>query len=37
MKLTQGTNRAFIEAGEPPKSKAERPQGAAERREGGRQ
>lgn len=37
MKLTQSTNGAFIEAGKPPKSKAERPQGAAERREGSRQ
>lgn len=37
MKIPQGKNRAFIEAGETPKSKAERPQGGAERREGGRQ
>ena len=37
MKLSPSTNGAFIEAGKPPKSKAERPQGAAERREGGRQ
>lgn len=37
MKLTQGSNRAFIEEGEPPKSTVERPQGEAEKREGGRE